>query len=380
MKKIKYVFCLLALIAVRLNAQSTLEVWMDQSVEITADGTTVTYLTFYQKDPSINYIAFNMAITVPKGIKIHKKKVGRETVNDIELSVRATSTHTIACNMPDDNSIKIVCTSSELQEFYPDDEDGNLYDPLFTIGLVGDASMYNGVYQIEMWDMLFGYRDAEDGQLKHNDPDPIYSQITVAGGQDFPGVDFVLSSFQWGTLIVPFSCELPNGLSAFTCKEISEDNKLILTKQKSIEANTPYIINGTPGSYHMNGTYCAIMDKYSSDYLTGVYVDYEVPQDAFVLQNHEESSGFGFYRVGSTPVTCPPNRCYLNPVYSGIMMFSLSYDGNTTGLERFSNNDENSPIYSIDGKNMGCDDSVDNSLNGLQRGIYIVKQKKVIKK
>ncbi|MGN0221152.1 MAG: hypothetical protein ACI4BA_03395, partial [Prevotella sp.] len=178
MKTIKYLFCLLALLSVRANAQSTLEVWMDQTMEVTADGTTVTYLTFYQKDPNINYIAFNMAITVPKGIHIHQKKSGRDYVNDIELSVRATNTHSIACNMPNDNTIKIISTSSELQEFYPDDEDGNLYDPLFTIGLVADETMYNGTYKIEMWDLVFGYRDQADGQLKHNDPQPIYSDMT----------------------------------------------------------------------------------------------------------------------------------------------------------------------------------------------------------
>ena len=52
MKTIKYLICLLALITVRANAQSTLEVWTEKSTEITADGTTVTYLTFYQKDPN----------------------------------------------------------------------------------------------------------------------------------------------------------------------------------------------------------------------------------------------------------------------------------------------------------------------------------------
>ena len=379
MKTIKYLFCLLALITVRANAQSTLEVWLDQSTEITADGTTVTYLTFYQKDPNINYIAFNMAITVPKGIKIHQKKVGRETVNDIELSVRATSTHSIACNMPDENTIKIASTSSELQEFFPDDEDGNLYDPLFTIGLVGDPTMYNGTYQIEMWDMLFGYRDKADNQLKHNDPEPIFTEMTVTGGQDFPGIDYVLPSYQWGTLILPFNCEIPNGLSAYTCESISDDNKLVLNKQNTLKANVPYIVSGTPGNYHLNGTYCAIKDSYSTDYLTGVYVEKEVPQDAFVLQNQEAGEGVGFYRVGSTAVNCQPYNCYLNVESSSVMMYPLSYDDITTGTNTLEVNGDSSPIYTIDGKYIGKDGGNAKKSRSHQRGVYIQNQKKILK-
>ncbi|MGN0221336.1 MAG: hypothetical protein ACI4BA_04355 [Prevotella sp.] len=380
MKTIKYLICLLALTAVRANAQSTLEVWMDQTQEVTADGTTVTYLTFYQKDPNVNYIAFNMAITVPKGIHINQKKVGRDYVNDIELSVRATTTHTISCNMPDENTIKIISTSSELQEFYPDDEDGNLYDPLFSIGLVGDASMYNGKYPIEMWDMVFGYRDQTDGQLKHNDPEPIFSQMNVTGGQDFAGIDYTLSSLKWGTLILPFEGEIPSGLTAYTCEGIDENNKLVLNRQSSFHANTPYIISGTPGNYHLNGTYCAVKDTYSTDHMTGVYVETEVPQNAFVLQNHEETSGIGFYRVGATAVNCPAYRCYLNPLSVDTKMLSVSFDDCTTGINSDKADTQTSPVYSINGKYVGKDNGNDNKLNSLQRGVYIMKQKKIIKK
>lgn len=380
MKTIKYLLCLLALITVRANAQSTLEVWTEKSTEITADGTTVTYLTFYQKDPNINYIAFQAAITVPKGIKINQTKSGRLTVNDIKLCADRVYDHTIACNLADENTIKISCMSNELQELYPDDEEGNPVEELFTIGLVGEPTMYNGTYQIEIWDLLFGYRDKADNQLKHNDPEPIFTQMTVTGGQDFPGIDYVLSSHQWGTLILPFNCEIPNGMSAYTCEGISDDNKLVLNKQNSFTANVPYIVSGTPGNYHLNGTYCAFKDTYSTEYMTGVYVESEVPQGAYVLQNHESTSGFGFYRVGSTAVSCPAYKCYLNALSSNAMMFSLGYDYVTTDINKVRDNGEVSSIYTIDGKYVGKDGSNDKTLNGLQRGLYIKNQKKILKK
>ncbi|MCI5506728.1 MAG: hypothetical protein MR421_09815 [Prevotella sp.] len=380
MKTIKYLICLLALITVRANAQSTLEVWTEKSTEITADGTTVTYLTFYQKDPNINYIAFQAAITVPKGIKINQTKSGRLTVNDIKLCQDRVYDHTIACNLADENTIKISAMSSELQELYPDDENGNPVEELFTIGLVGDPSMYNGSYEIEIWDLLFGYRDKADNQLKHNDPEPIYMQMTVTGGQDFPGIDYVLSSHQWGTLILPFSCEIPNGMSAYTCEGISDDNKLILSKHNSFQANVPYIVGGTPGNYHLNGTYCAFKDVYSTDYMTGVYVEKEVPQGAYVLQNHEATSGFGFYRVGSTAVNCPAYRCYLTPMGTSVMMFSLGRDNISTQINATETDDESSPVYTIDGKYVGKGGDNSSRIHRLPKGVYIKNQKKILNK
>lgn len=377
MNTIRYLFCLLALLTVRANAQTTLEVWSDNSTEINADGTTVTYLTFYQKDPNVNYIAFNMTITVPKGIHINQKITGREYANDIELSSRATTTHSIACNMPDENTIKIISTSSELQEFYPDDEDGNTYYPLFKIGLVGDATMYNGEYPVEISDILFGYRDHEDGQLKHNDPEPIYTQMILTGGQVFPGIDYVLSSHQWGTLILPFKCDIPDGLSVYTCDGISDDNKLLLNKQSSLDANTPYIISGTAGNYHLNGTYCALKDSYSTDYLTGVYIDTEVPKDAFVLQNQAGSNTTGFYRVGEETVKCPAYRCYLNPLSSDVMMYPLNIDDEETGINMVRNEEKSSSVYTIDGKYLGND--IDKNHSEFPHGLYIKNKKKLLK-
>ena len=114
MKTIKLIILMLVLYIARASAFSTdntLSVWMDQKVELTADGKTVTKLTIYEYDPNVNYISFNMALFVPKGTKIHQRKEGRKYVDDIKLNEDRATDHTISCGMPDDHTIKIIAFS-----------------------------------------------------------------------------------------------------------------------------------------------------------------------------------------------------------------------------------------------------------------------------
>lgn len=66
-------------------------------------------------------------------------------MDDISLNVdRATKTYTIACNMPQDDLIKVISYSTLNQDYYPDDIDGNPVDEIFTIGLIADPTMLTG--------------------------------------------------------------------------------------------------------------------------------------------------------------------------------------------------------------------------------------------
>ena len=377
MKTFRILLIWFALYSVQTFAQQhTLEVWMDQTAEFTADGKTVTKLTFYEKDPNTDYLAFNMALRVPDGIKINQVKSGREYVNDIELSVRATGTHTIACNMPEEGVIKIICTSSLNQDLYPDDEDGNIYYPIFTIGLVAESSAYNGTYAIEMSDVWFVKQD-EDGNLSANILDHIeYCNFVISGGTDFPGIDYTIPEEQFGTLILPFNSEIPSGMNVYECTGVSEDNTLLLGNVASIAANTPYIVTGNAGLYHFDGEYMALHEHYSTDFMTGVFKVTDVPQDAYVMQNHKNTTGIGFYKVGSTAVKVSPYRCYLNALPAGASIFKLPM-GDVTGIgtEVFGSS-QIVNVYNLDGKIIRANINKDDALKGLGSGIYIVNDKK----
>lgn len=138
----------------------TLKVWID-NFTIDANGESVAYLKVYENDV-IDYTAFNMTFQVPEGLKIHQVKSGRETVNDIQLSGRAAGAHTISCALWDDGTtLRVISTSTQNDNFYPDDEDGNPLDLLYTIGLVADTTMPSGTYPIDMTGIKFVLKNGD---------------------------------------------------------------------------------------------------------------------------------------------------------------------------------------------------------------------------
>ena len=156
----------------------TLKVWFDP-VTLVADGTTVTKMTVYEND-HLNYSAFNMAFIVPKGIHIAMVKKGRDLVEDIDLTARAAATHSIACNMlADGETIKVIADSSMLDDFYPDDEDGNPMDALYTIGLTADPDMEDGTYTVQMLDIKFVLATADACVPIEQ---PVLGTFTITGG------------------------------------------------------------------------------------------------------------------------------------------------------------------------------------------------------
>lgn len=368
-----------ALHAAQTTAQTnTLEVWMDPACQLTADGKTVTRLTVYQKDPNADYTTFNMTLTVPKGTQIHKVRDGREYVDDIELSERATKSHSIACNMPDERTVKIICMSSLLQDLYPDDADGNEYYPLFTIGLVADPSTYNGKYQVEMTGCRF-VKNEEEG-LSHTDLDHTeYTEFTVTGGTDFPGVDYAVSAVRCGTLILPFDSAIPAGMQVYACDGISEESVLRLNPVEAIAANTPYIVTAEAGNYHFEGEYRALKEAYSTPFMTGVFEEMPVPVGAYVLQNHAATAGLGFYRVGETAVTISPYRCYLNALPEGEKVMKISL-GDVTGLSLpAAGTGERVNVYNAEGKLLRSGVKMAGALDNLAPGVYIINDRKYIK-
>ncbi len=353
---------------------STLQVWMDENVEVTADGTTVTYLTIYQYDPELTYMAFNLELALPKGIKINQKRSGREYVNDIALSERATSGHTIMCNMPNDYTLKVACFSENL-EFYPDNAEGvNPYYPICTIGLVADPSTYNGTYQIEMSGVIFAR--VIDGEvlgsyLDHTE----YCNMVVTGGTDFPGVLYTLPESGLGTMIVPFDSEIPENLSVYTCVGIS-GSEILLNKEPEIIANTPYVVKGVAGSYSLNGDYKGLKPTYSTEYMTGVYVETSAPVESYVIASDSEMSFTKVATAGEAVVS--PNHCYINAGDYGDM---LTVDNMVSGIEDVSvNSDVKVDVYNVLGQLIRANVMQSKALNGLIPGVYMINGNKYIVK
>jgi hypothetical protein len=126
--------------------------------------------------------------------------------------------------------------------------------------------------------------------------------------------EYTLSAAKWGTIIIPFSCAKPAGLKLYEALSINENGKIVTNEVQRFEANTPYIVGGTPGQYKLEGYAGKHADKYTKGILTGVYVLTNPPVGSFILQNHPDEAGVAFYIVPeNVKVWTDPNRCYIEP-------------------------------------------------------------------
>ena len=351
---------LLALFGVRAQAQSP-RVWMDD-MSIVADGQTATYMTVYMTDPDSLYVGFQMGITVPEGISIHQVKSGRVMVNDAKLNEYRFEGlgHSLIVSMADSKTIKVACADmAQGEKFYRDDADGNIVEELFTIGLVASPEMVNGEYTMEMWGVeMFCKNTTAEKPVNTN----LTAKMTVTGGQDGQAVPYALTAAGYGTIILPFDAELPEGVKAFTCKAL--DGDVVVTEEQSrILANTPMLLQGTPGHYSFMGAGSADDDSYTEGVLTGVYPATTI-SSGYVLQTQQGVTGF--YRVDANdPKTVPANRCYLT-VTSNAKMISLDFADGIDGIMA----DGSSSAYDLNGRRVTKD----------ARGVVVKEGRKVVNK
>ena len=126
--------------------------------------------------------------------------------------------------------------------------------------------------------------------------------------------EYTLSAAKWGTIIIPFSCAKPDGLKLYEALSLDANGKIVMNEVQRFEANTPYIVGGTPGQYRLEGYAGKHGEKYTKGVLTGVYVLTNPPIGSFILQNHTDEAGVAFYRVPEgVKVWTDPNRCYIEP-------------------------------------------------------------------
>lgn len=336
--------CLLCMFAVLgSTASDKLKLWMNNPVMV-ADGKTVTYLTIFQTDAEDEYWNFEVHINLPAGIHIAQRKEGRKMVDDVTLNPDRFEgmPHTIGVNMPDATSFVAICTNmSSKDTYYNDDAEGNIVEELFTVGLIADEGMTNGKYDIEISTAKFVRPDVTGHTLTNC----AASVMTVTGGIDNgKEISYTLGNSGYGTLILPFDSELPEGVAAYTCTGL-DGYTVQMTQQEVIPANTPVVLSGKPGTYSFTGEGNATEDSYTEGLLTGVFKA-TVIDDGYVLQQQNGVVGF-YYVDAAEPKTVPANRCYLN-IPAEARMLSLTED--TDGIIRLFGTTDDAEAYSLDGR------------------------------
>ncbi len=182
------------------------------------------------------------------------------------------------------------------------------------------------------------------------------------------GLDITLNvAGEWGTLILPFPADVPEGLTVYSCDEVTEDAHLVLDAETTIAANTPYVVSGA-GSYTFTGA-----GTYYSDYgttaglLAGALWETEVPEDSYALEDHGE--GLAFYAASGS--TIAPYECYLTGDLSARNIYNLP--GGTVAVKSIEADvDANTSnvLYDLQGRKVTTP----------RRGIYIRGTQKVLVK
>ena len=185
-----------------------------------------------------------------------------------------------------------------------------------------------------------------------------------------PSIAISTSEAGWGTTFLPFAvAALPTGVKAYTCAAV-DVNTLTLVEVDALEANKPYIIEGS-WNETLKGDAQGTALTNTVGLLTGTYVDYTTVGGEYVMQKQDDK--VGFFQVGTEDTDAKPvvpaNHAYLT-VSSG------------SGVKAFFLGDTEDAIKSVfDGVAAGeVYDLSGRKVTKLQRGVNIVNGKKVIVK
>ena len=169
----------------------------------------------------------------------------------------------------------------------------------------------------------------------------------------------------WGTVMLPFTKAIPEGVKAYTVESVKEDGtSLNLVPAEQLEANKPYLLEGSCNVL-FEGDAQGTALTFNNGILTGTYADAEAPVASYVLQNL--NSVLGFYLVADEKQpTVEANHAWLTVPEATVKAFLL---GSATGVQTVKNVElQNAAIFNLAGQRV----------NKAQKGIFIQNGKKVV--
>lgn len=194
------------------------------------------------------------------------------------------------------------------------------------------------------------------------------------------------------TLLLPVDATIPSGVKAYTLKYDGNEQLKGTEVVGTIPANTPVLLDATPGTYNFHVGTTAItyeapsasadskktvlkdIATTSENVLTGTLIPHCVPENSYVLQNG--ASGVGFYKVTGTSTYKIDNfRCYIpsSAIPAEARSLSIVFDDDvTTGIAdvRGQKEDGRSDIFNLSGQRVGKD----------YKGVVIKNGRKMIQK
>ena len=330
--------------------------------EFTPGGDAETqYISIHMENAALEYVAYQVDVVLPDGLELVYDEGDPDIfIDNTKFYVKkGTPNHQLSVRV-NDKTIRVICASLNNDKFY------SRSGELFVIGVTASSYLKPGDVKVELRNITFSDIDLNG---------PTYDSFeatTVGTASSTSTLTLKVSATnKYSTAILPFDAELPAGLEAYSSED-TDDDCLVLTKQSSIKAFTPYIVfapNGYEGM--LTGTVDA--EKYqatvTNGYLTGTVVKTEVTggNGNYVLQNQGE--GPMFYRVGDASFAIPAGKCWLTLPASlqGVAALRLH---RPTGIERIPVTTLHpTATYDLSGRRIAQP----------AKGVYIVGGKKVVK-
>lgn len=194
--------------------------------------------------------------------------------------------------------------------------------------------------------------------------------------------EYKMTAAGWGTIIIPFDCEKPEGLTIYECTSVN-DAKLVVEEVNCLKANTPYLLKGTKGeqtNYLLEGYAAPHGEQYEKGVMVGVYVKQEPPLNSYILQNQEAGLAFYCHLDQGNGAWVGPNRCYIKPQDGGLK--SIQFPDDETNGVRTANAADSTlvDVYTATGVKVKHQVEKGKALNDLPTGLYIINNKKIVKK
>lgn len=381
MKKTLLLFLLSLTGCLGMSAQSTkdsngtLEISYSASLAPGALSNDDGWFTIALKAPSEDkmYTAYQMDIFLPDGV-VFDTADGDPLYADIEgYSIYPFSTdrkgkktwsHQSACTVFSSTHARIVVADYTSNTAFSSTE-GDLFD----VYVKATPFAKPGDFQVTIKDIKFVAPD----ETKYLYKDQVLTAGTVSGESSLPVK--VTSANKISTAILPFSCDIPEGLEVYAATA-DDGEYIMLEKQESIKGFTPYILYAENGfDQTMKGTIDASNYPESTSvtdgFITGVLCDTEVSA-GYVLQN--KGDGAKFYKIGSTPFTIPAGKCYANPRSYNAPALSFQFgEEETDGIQSATALPTQSQkmVYDLQSKRV---------LNPQSGHIYVINGQKVLKR
>ena len=378
MRKALHLFSLLVLLMpAALCAQTATDKIVLSDLQTDKYGT---YFTVGIEGANI-YTALNMDITMPEGISVADYK-GNPDVSlykssntilpyDEDRDGTKEWLHNVDCSygVVAPHMLRVACYSTKLAEFTT--TSGNLFVIYVNVDNEALSTSFCPKPIVKVSGIKFVTKNEQSYVPADFTCRPFASGLATERTLPLN----INATNQVGTLILPFSAALPQGVKAYTCDALDEEaSELVLTPAASLQACTPYIMyaqNGYTGSVSgtvdMTADYPAT-DVYTGGYLTGVLTA-TVVNEGYIMQN--QGDGPMFYNAESSSFSLHAGRCYLTPTGAAASKaYALRIGDETSIAPSTLNPQPSTKIYDLTGRRV----------ESPTRGIYIYNGKKLVVK